>query len=79
MPIVRSGYATNRRSGSTRAYREQRAQVLAMAVRCAICGGGPRPGDPWEAHHVQAYADSGVHAGNLAPAHRSCNRKRGRL
>jgi hypothetical protein len=76
MPITRSGYATHRRNGSTRAYRKHRALTLAGATHCHICGHPPTPNDPLEADHIFAYADFGQ--GPLRPAHRSCNNKRGR-
>jgi hypothetical protein len=52
VPIIRSGYATRRRNGSTRAHRQARAETLATELVCAFCGEGERAGDPWEAHHV---------------------------
>lgn len=76
MPIIRHGYATHRRSGSTRAYRNARRDALIDAVHCAICGEEARQEDPWEAHHVYAFADHGD--GPLVAAHRSCNRSLGR-
>jgi len=34
------------------AYRRERDRVLATTPEvCAICGGGPRPFDPWETDH----------------------------
>lgn len=80
MPIIRSGYAKRRRSGSTRAHRIARAQTLAEESRCCYCGGLPSADDPLEAAHVVAAGDGGADArANYRAAHRSCNRKRGRL
>jgi hypothetical protein len=76
MPITRSGYATFKRNGSTRAYRKARAQILAGNPPCHICGLPATETDPLEADHILAYADHGP--GPLRPAHRSCNLKRGR-
>lgn len=45
------------------------ANALGARALCAICGKGPRPGDPWQAHHVKP----GDPRSRLAPAHRSCN------
>lgn len=64
-------------------YRKQAAVIRATALRCWLCGEGPRPDDPWQADHVIPIAEGGA-AGPLAPAHRSCNvsranRKRVRL
>lgn len=76
MPIVRSGYATHTRNGSTRAYRQARANAIANATHCAICHQPLTPGDPIDAHHTNAYADHGH--GQLAPTHAHCNRSLGR-
>ena len=80
MPIIRSGYAQRRRNGSTRAHRIARAQTLAEESRCCYCGGLPSVGDPLEAAHIVSVADGGAdERWNYRAAHRSCNRKRGRL
>ncbi len=76
MPIVRSGYALRRRNGSTRAYRRQRALVLAAATVCAYCKKPERQDDPFVTAHVIPYADGGD---ELQAAHASCNGRRGRL
>ncbi len=78
--IIRSGYATTpRRNGSTRAYRQARAAILLHADRCHICGELPTDSDPLEADHIIPHGDGGTdHPSNLRPAHRSCNRRRGR-
>lgn len=79
MPITRSGYAQRKRNGSTRAYRKARAQVLANATRCHICGQPPTNTDPLVADHIVPVADNGTdHPSNLRPVHRSCNARRGR-
>ena len=79
MPITRHGYATRKRNGSTRAYRKARAQALAGATHCHICGLPFAVGDHVEADHIRAHADNGTHApSNLRPVHRTCNRRRGR-
>jgi 5-methylcytosine-specific restriction endonuclease McrA len=78
MPIIRSGYATQTRNGSTRAYRKQRAIALAMAYHCALCGKPPTPTDPLVADHIVAHAYGGSdHASNLRAVHRLCNARRG--
>lgn len=67
-----------RYKGSTRAYRRAREQVLRGAVACWICGRGPRPGDPFVTDHIIPRAlGGGDHLSNLAPAHRSCNARKG--
>lgn len=76
MPIIKSGYAKHRRNGSTRAHRKARARALTRATVCWICGKPETGDDPFEADHVHAFADHGD--GELRPAHRSCNRRRGR-
>lgn len=78
MPITRSGYAKQRRNGSTRAYRQARAQALTGATHCAICH-QPLGSQPVEADHIVAVADNGTHhPNNLRPVHQTCNRRRGR-
>ena len=52
-----------------RKHRRLAAYVRATASTCWVCGQGARPGDPWQADHVQP----GDPASPLAPAHRSCN------
>jgi 5-methylcytosine-specific restriction endonuclease McrA len=80
MPIIRHGYAKRRRSGSTRAHRLARAQVLSEEFVCVYCGERARVDDPFEAAHVVAVADGGPDVrSNYRAAHRSCNRRRGRL
>jgi 5-methylcytosine-specific restriction endonuclease McrA len=60
------------------AYRRERRRVLASSPEvCALCGGGPRPYDPWETDHRISAAFGGRHSGNLQRAHRSCNRAKG--
>jgi len=79
MPITRSGYATRRRNGSTRAYRQARAHVLAGATHCGICHQPFTPGDIVEADHIIAHADNGPDTpDNLRAVHRTCNNLRGR-
>lgn len=71
-------HAQAARTGSTRAYRRARAQVLANTNTCWLCREGPRPGDPFETDHVIAHAlGGGDNAANLRVAHRSCNNRRG--
>lgn len=54
-------------------YAKRAARVRATAEVCWLCGQGPRAGDPWTADHVQP----GDPSSPLAPAHRSCNSRRG--
>ena len=55
------------------AYVKAARQVRAEAVTCWLCGEGARPLDPWTADHLVP----GVVGSPLAPAHRSCNSRRG--
>jgi len=67
--------APKKRSGT---YTRNAAKVRAAATTCHLCGDGPRPDDPWVADHLlpRIYGGSdGLH--NLAPAHQSCNGRRG--
>jgi len=78
MPIIRSGYAVQRRNGSTRAYRRARAQTLAEETTCARCGGLPTADDPLVAGHVIAHAYGGTGTrDNLTAMHASCNNELG--
>lgn len=78
MPITRSGYAKQRRNGSTRAYRKARAQVLAEERTCWICGQPARANDPLTADHVIPWIQGGTdHRSNMRAAHLSCNSRRG--
>jgi hypothetical protein len=73
---IREGIRTARRQrlGHYRnGYSTRAAAVRANATRCWLCGGGPRPDDPWQADHVEPLAQGGHPDGALAPAHRSCN------
>lgn len=76
MPITRSGYATQRRNGSTRAHRKARAQLLATEHVCWLCHKPGTPTNPLEAGHVTAHADLGT---EMHAVHKSANRKLGRL
>ena len=55
------------------AYKRRAKFVRDTATICHICGGGPRPEDPFQADHVYP----GVGDSPLLPAHRSCNASRG--
>jgi 5-methylcytosine-specific restriction endonuclease McrA len=78
MPIIRSGYATQRRNGSPRAYRKARAQTLAEETACYFCGGPATYDDPFVAHHLTAHAYGGSNdRHNLRAAHATCNNKHG--
>jgi len=61
----------------TRSYREERKRILTPDAVCYLCGGAPTPDDPLEADHVLPLSLGGEHHGNLRPAHRSCNRRKG--
>ena len=50
-------------------YQTEAKAIRENATHCWICGDGPRPNDPWQADHVDEHT--------LAPAHRSCNARRG--
>lgn len=54
-------------------YRKRAKIVRETALICHICGDGPRVNDPWQADHLEP----GNPDSELAPAHRSCNAKRG--
>lgn len=55
-------------------YRRLAPIVKANATQCHICGEGYKPGDPWEADHIDpTLGDNSP----LAPAHRGCNQRRG--
>ena len=57
-------------------HKERRRRLLAATPEiCWRCGGGPRPGDPWEAGHVIDAARGG--GPQVAREHRSCNRRAG--
>lgn len=61
---------------------ERAATIAAIAMRdggsCYICGQGQDAHDPWEIEHVKPKALGGTDdLGNLALAHRSCNRAKG--
>lgn len=47
--------------------------VRENAVQCHLCGEGYRPLDPWTADHLIPSDPTSP----LAPAHRSCNSRRG--
>lgn len=52
------------------------AAVVANAILCELCGEPARVGDPITADHVVPMSKGGA-GGELRPAHRSCNSKRG--
>jgi len=54
-------------------YRKRAKAVRDAATTCWICGEGARINDPWTADHI----DAGNPLSPLAPAHRSCNSRRG--
>lgn len=54
-------------------YRRRAAVVRGGAQFCWLCGEPARVGDPWQADHVVPGDPESV----LAPAHRSCNARRG--
>lgn len=61
-------------------YKARAARVRADAyadpsTRCRRCGELAREGDPWQAGHVR----DGDPSSPLAPEHRSCNARAGRL
>jgi len=63
------------RSGT---YTRDARRIVDNALICHLCGHGPRPDDPFVADHIlpRAYGGSD-HPHNLAPAHRSCNGRKG--
>jgi len=63
------------RSGS---YIRDARRIVETATRCHLCGEGPRAGDPFVCDHIipRMYGGSDDPS-NLAPAHRSCNGRRG--
>lgn len=54
-------------------YKARAKQVRDTAILCHICKEGFRSDDPWQADHLIP----GNPNSPLAPAHRSCNAKRG--
>jgi hypothetical protein len=54
-------------------YKRRAKAVREQAVNCHICGDPARTNDPWTADHIIA----GDRNSPLAPAHRSCNERRG--
>ena len=56
-----------------KAYKAHAAYIRATATHCHLCGQGPRTDDPWTADHINASDPESP----LAPAHRSCNSRRG--
>lgn len=54
-------------------YKKRAKAVRDTAAICHICGEGPRYGDPFQADHLIP-ADP---TSPLAPAHRTCNARRG--
>ena len=55
------------------AYRRMAKHIRDNATACHLCGLGAKPNDPWTADHLIA----GDPNSPLAPAHRSCNSRRG--
>jgi hypothetical protein len=64
-PRIRPHYAGN--------YQARAKAVRDNASVCWICLEGPRPNDPWTADHLTPGDPNSA----LAPAHRSCNSRRG--
>lgn len=54
-------------------YKRIAKQVRENAAQCWLCGLGTKPDDPWTADHIRP----GDPTSPLAPAHRSCNSRRG--
>ena len=78
MPIIKSGYAKQRRR-RTSEYEHNRRVILGYATRCSITGKAPTPDDPLEIDHIVPIADGGTdHITNLRAVLRSVNRQRGR-
>lgn len=60
------------------AWRKLRARVLARATFCHLCGGPIAPGQPVELDHRVPVKRGGPSIeANVAPAHRTCNRRKG--
>lgn len=67
-----------RKTYATPEYRANRADLLATATHCWICGGPPTPRDPLTADHVTSLHTGGGHdRANLQAAHSRCNKARG--
>ena len=76
MPIIRHGYATHTRKGSTRAWRK--ARLEASNTHCPLCGHPILEADPVDVDHKIPYAYGGTdHPSNLRRTHMACNRARG--
>ena len=56
-------------------YKKLAKYVRDNAVFCHLCGQGWRADDPWEADHIAPGVWGREY--ELAPAHRSCNQRRG--
>lgn len=57
--------------------RQRRLILAKTASRCHICGGLIKDREKWDADHVLAHAQGGVHAiDNYLPAHSLCNNYR---
>jgi len=63
----------NKRTHYKGNYRQRAQQVRNTATNCHICGEGPRYLDPFQADHLIP----GDPNSPLAPAHRTCNARRG--
>jgi hypothetical protein len=57
----------------TTEYQKQAKAIREAALYCHLCNEPARPNDPWTADHIIA----GDPTSALAPAHRSCNSRRG--
>ena len=56
---------------------ERQAVLIKTGKRCHICGGAIEMNAPWDADHIFAHAQGGMHSvDNYLPAHSICNNYR---
>jgi 5-methylcytosine-specific restriction protein A len=69
---------TRQERGLGRDHEVIRAELLATATVCAMCGLPPTPTDPLTAGHIRARANGGTNeASNYQAEHASCNYGKG--
>lgn len=69
---------SRQKRGLGAAYQRERRRVVTPDAVCYLCGQPARPDDPMTGDHVIPRARDGGIAGNIRPAHRSCNLAKGK-